>query len=87
MVTRRIFQVAQFKTASRHWLPVNSRAYFSSRQRAVNFNNISEGGLIANDDVFSSPVSATAAAEETETFEPTVHSSDDVITAGPVNRV
>lgn len=83
MVTKRIFHIAQFKTATRHWVPVYSRAYFSSRQRCVNFNSISDSNLIANDDILASSASA---AEEAEIFEPTIHSSEDIVTAGPVNR-
>lgn len=83
MVTKRIFHIAQFKTATRHWVPVYSRAYFSSRQRCANFNSISDSNLIANDDVLASSASA---AEEAEIFEPTIHSSEDIVTAGPVNR-
>ena len=63
MVTKRIFHIAQFKTATRHWVPVYSRAYFSSRQRCVNFNSISDSNLIANDDVLASSASAAEEAE------------------------
>lgn len=59
---------------------------FSSRQRCVNFNNIehdSSVNLISNDDVFQAEDVKTVS--ETP-FEPTVFSSEEVFTAGPVNK-
>ncbi|QWW23604.1 hypothetical protein CA7LBN_002405 [Candidozyma auris] len=73
-MVRQILKVANFRTVSRCW-------------RCINFNNINEHdnsvNLISNDDVF--------AAEEIKhqneaPFEPTVFSSEDVFTAGPVNK-
>ncbi|EMG45405.1 hypothetical protein SBY92_000665 [Candida maltosa Xu316] len=86
MVTNRIFHVSQLRTASRHWIPVYRRAYFSS-QRAVNLENISESILISNDGVFPGNAEASAAASKSEEiFQPTIHGSEDVVTASPVNR-
>ena len=83
MVTQRILRVAQLRTATRHYVPIYSRA-FSSHQRCVNFQNLSsEATLISNDGVFAN---AAPQVEDTENFEPTIHGSDDVVTAGPVNR-
>ncbi|CAI5756190.1 unnamed protein product [Candida verbasci] len=97
MVTKRIFHIAQFKTASRHWLPItqstiNSRAFFSSKQRCVNFNNLNDStsaSLVSNDDVFTtaSQQAATSSEDLDVSFEPTVNSSEEIFTAGPVNRV
>ncbi|RCK66015.1 hypothetical protein Cantr_01829 [Candida viswanathii] len=82
MVTQRILRVAQLRTATRHWIPIYSRA-FSSHQRCVNFQNISEAAIISNDGVFAN---AAPQVEDPEYFEPTIHGSEDVVTAGPVNR-
>lgn len=82
MVTQRILRISQLRTATRHYLPVYSRA-FSSKQRCVNFQNLNEATLISNDTVFAN---AAPQVEETESFEPTIHGSEDVVTAGPVNR-
>ncbi|MCP8718503.1 MAG: hypothetical protein M5F18_04295 [Asgard group archaeon] len=82
MVTQRILRISQLRTATRHYLPVYSRA-FSSKQRCVNFQNLNEATLISNDAVFAN---AAPQVEETESFEPTIHGSEDVVTAGPVNR-
>lgn len=92
-MVRQILKVANFRTVSRCWVPALMAQqqpmlrFFSSRQRCINFNNINEHdnsvNLISNDDVF--------AAEEIKhqneaPFEPTVFSSEDVFTAGPVNK-
>ena len=82
MVTQRILRVAQLRTPARHWVPIYSRA-LSSHQRSVNFQNLSEASLISNDGVIAN---AAPQPEDTENFEPTIHGSDDVVTAGPVNR-
>ncbi|RCK66065.1 hypothetical protein Cantr_01827 [Candida viswanathii] len=84
MVTQRILRVSQLRTATRHYLPVYSRA-FSSKQRCVNFQNLNEATLISNDNVFTN-ANAAPQTEDADSFEPTIHGSEDVVTAGPVNR-
>lgn len=82
----RILNISAFKTASRCWIPVRHTAiprHFSSRQRCVNFNNVSEHTLVSNDDVF--PLHAKE-DHDFESFEPTVFSSEEVHTAGPVKK-
>lgn len=89
MVARKFLSVSSFKTASRCWVPMTKAPTyrsFSSRQRCVNFNNIEHDpsvNLISNDDVFQTEELKSAA--ETP-FEPTVFSSEEVFTAGPVNK-
>lgn len=88
MVARKFLSVASFKTASRCWVPLSKAPTyrsFSSRQRCVNFNNIEHDplvNLISNDDVFQPEELKTADTP----FEPTVFSSEEVFTAGPVNK-
>lgn len=87
-MTRKFLSVASFRTASRCWVPAYSKQAtyraFSSRQRCVNFNTIEhENNVISNDDILS--------AEEPKIhseapFEPVVFSSEEVFTAGPVNK-
>ncbi|ODV78346.1 uncharacterized protein CANTADRAFT_6740 [Suhomyces tanzawaensis NRRL Y-17324] len=92
--------ISTYKTASRCWIPVNQNLKasiarnFSSRQRCVNFNNISSHNVVANDDVLAAGAGAhatgtsSASAEEYnfETFEPSIFSSEEIHTAGPVRR-
>ncbi|QBM89714.1 hypothetical protein METSCH_D07950 [Metschnikowia aff. pulcherrima] len=87
-MVRQFLSIASFKTASKCWVPAAARHSnfrpFSSRERCVHFNNAEHEGfnLIANDDVLSE-----AAGSHSEViFEPTVHSSEEVFTAGPVNK-
>lgn len=90
-MVRQFLSIASVKTASRCWVPVTktSRAAtfrsFSSRQRCVNFNTIEQDkvNLISNDDVLSAEASSTTDAP----FEPVVYSSEEIFTAGPVNKV
>lgn len=86
-MVRQFLSVASFKTASRCWMPTTQAMArsFSSKQRFVNFGSIEleHVNLISNDDVLH--------AEETGghaevVFEPTVHSSEEIFTAGPVNK-
>lgn len=49
----------------------------------MNFNNVSEHTLVSNDDVF--PLHAKE-DHDFESFEPTVFSSEEVHTAGPVKK-
>lgn len=84
-MTSRFLPVSSLKTAARCWVPASRYPYrsFSLRQRLVSFGDKDNVNLIANDDVFTAP-------EETHNsekpFEPTVFSSEDVFTAGPVNK-
>lgn len=84
-MVKQYLRISSLQTASRCWLPTYRQQatsrLFLSRQRCVNFNT-SEGTLIANDDVI--PEDARAAAEPY--FEPSVHSMEEVFTAGPVNK-
>lgn len=89
-MSRQIFNVSAFKTASRCWIPVNTMQatmpatlrHFSSKQRCVNFNNINDISVVLNDVVMSTP----SEEPDFESFEPTVFSSEDFHTAGPVNK-
>ncbi|KAK6454360.1 uncharacterized protein RJT20DRAFT_130466 [Scheffersomyces xylosifermentans] len=91
-MTRKFLNISSYKTASRCWIPIQSHnlRQFSSKQRCVNFNNLSETNLVSNDDILSTTgstmVSAIASEVEYETFEPTIHSSEEVLTAAPVNK-
>lgn len=99
MASRQILNIANFKTASRCWIPIqqpmNSR-FFSSRQRYINFNlhSLSDSNLISNDDVLNTEGSSIGATTTTritsesqeEAFEPVVYSADEIHTAGPVNK-
>ncbi|PSK38977.1 hypothetical protein C7M61_002284 [Candidozyma pseudohaemuli] len=88
-----ILKVANFRTVSRCWVPAQIQSqqpmlrFFSSRQRCINFNNVNEHdngvNLISNDDVFASE---EVKHQNEAPFEPTVFSSEDVFTAGPVNK-
>ncbi|SGZ56483.1 CIC11C00000004845 [Sungouiella intermedia] len=89
MVARKFLSVSSFKTASRCWVPMTKApAYrsFSSRQRCVNFNTLEHDAtvnMISNDDVLQTE----DIKNPSETpFEPTVFSSEEVFTAGPVNK-
>ncbi|CAK7891334.1 hypothetical protein CAAN1_01S04632 [[Candida] anglica] len=88
-MTRQIFNIASFKTASRCWLPANVKPHtlrhFSSRQRCVNFNNLNESRVVANDNILTHQQEESSSADF-ETFEPTVFSSEEIHTAGPVNK-
>ncbi|EGV61997.1 hypothetical protein PSN45_000712 [Yamadazyma tenuis] len=96
MSSRQILKVANFKTASRCWIPAAQPAssrYFSSKQRYINFNlhSLSDANLIANDDVLTHEASKHTTTriqhdKHEEVFEPTVYSSEEVHTAGPVNK-
>lgn len=87
-MVRKFLSVASFRTASRCWVPAHTKQAtfraFSSRQRCINFNSVEHEhvNLILNDDILS--------AEETKPsdtpFEPVVFSSEEVYTAGPVNK-
>lgn len=92
-MVRQILKVANFRTVSRCWVPAQIQSqqpmlrFFSSRQRCINFNNVNEHdnaiNLISNDDVFASE---EVKHQSEAPFEPTVFSSEDVFTAGPVNK-
>lgn len=89
MVVTKFLAVSSFRTAARCWVPVAKQPvprYFSSRQRLVNFSNANEhesASLVSNDDVFA----VEDIKQNIETaFEPTVFSSEEVFTAGPVNK-
>ncbi|KAF3994181.1 hypothetical protein FT663_00151 [Candidozyma haemuli var. vulneris] len=92
-MVRQILKVANFRTVSRCWVPAPMQTqqpmsrFFSSRQRCINFNNVNEHdngvNLIANDDVFATE---EVKHQNEAPFEPTVFSSEDVFTAGPVNK-
>lgn len=95
MSARQFLNIAQYKTASRCWIPIkqiNSGAsanlrFFSSKQRCINFNNLHESNLISNDSVFANAVhEELESSQDFESFEPTVFSSEEVHTAGPVNK-
>lgn len=92
MSPQKFFNIASYKTASRCWVPINNQIkthmtqntnrFFSSQQRVVNFNNIADAHTVSNDGVLSTY--ETPSSEEV--FEPTVFSSEEVHTAGPVNK-
>lgn len=66
-----------------------SKQFYSSRIRCVNYNNINDISLVSNDDIINASASTTtttSSKEDAEFFEPTVYSSEDIHTAGPVNR-
>ncbi|ODV70196.1 hypothetical protein HYPBUDRAFT_179597 [Hyphopichia burtonii NRRL Y-1933] len=63
----------------------NNLRYFSSKQRCINFNNIKDAHLVANDGVLSGEEAIKAGSSE-EIFEPTIFSSEEIHTAGPVNK-
>ncbi|KAI5949802.1 hypothetical protein KGF57_004625 [Candida theae] len=68
-----------------------SKQFYSSRIRCVNYNynNINDVSLVSNDDVINaSATSSTRSStnDDAEPFEPTIYSSEDIHTAGPVNR-
>lgn len=97
MSAQKYFSIASYKTASRCWVPAtnNTTRYFSSRNRCINFNNINDGHLVSNDDVFTSSIqdatisSSTASSTSSsndELFEPTVFSSEEIHTPHPVNK-
>lgn len=98
MSPTKFFSIASYKTASRCWVPVsqiaqqtnnNALRYFSSRQRCINFNNITESHLVSNDDVLAHGIPNAEELSKTSSddfFEPTVFSSEEVHTAGPVNK-
>lgn len=91
-MVRQFLSIASIKTASRCWVPVTktSRAAtirsFSSRQRCVNFNTVEHDkvNLISNDDVLSAE---DIGSHNDAPFEPVVYSSEEIFTAGPVNKV
>lgn len=99
MVTKRILSVAHFKTASRHWMPLNTKlpksqlfAKHFSRQRCINFNNVTDASVVSNDNVFTSIQESTSTAAQASSsddspyFEPIVYSNDEIITASPVRK-
>ena len=68
-----------------------SKRFYSSRIRCVNYNNINDVSLVSNDDIINASSAATSSTkasskEDAEPFEPTIYSSEDIHTAGPVNR-
>ncbi|KAG5420802.1 hypothetical protein I9W82_002683 [Candida metapsilosis] len=65
-----------------------SKRFYSSRIRCVNYNNINDVSLVSNDDVInaSSAAASSTSKDDSEPFEPTIYSSEDIHTAGPVNR-
>lgn len=86
-MSKTILSVASFRSASRCWIPVYlqpvATRFFSSQNRCVNFNNADHDTvLVSNDDVFV--VEEVAASEPT--FVPSVFSSEEVFTAGPVKK-
>ncbi|CUM65056.1 uncharacterized protein PRCAT00002678001 [Priceomyces carsonii] len=80
---KQFFSISTYKTAARCWIPVNQalRANGSANLRFYSSQNINvkhrESSNGAND--------ATSGSSD-ETFHPTVFSSDEVHTAGPVNK-
>ena len=80
MVVPRVFNVKNFQTALRHWVPitrvpvkVNAIAQFSSRQICVDF--------------YQQPVNALTPEESSEdVFVPSVSLNGDVETAGPSHK-
>ncbi|KAI5961863.1 uncharacterized protein KGF55_003834 [Candida pseudojiufengensis] len=132
MVTQRILNISNLKTASRHWIPIKqtlnkssstknlinhnhisisnistksssspltsnnhiilSKQFYSSKIRCINYNNLNDStSLVSNDDVFntsnnSNTTTSNSSSEDNEIFEPTINSSEDIFTAGPVNR-
>lgn len=89
-MSRKFLSVSAIQTASRCWVPVYTKQpmirLFSLKQRCINFNNASDQenvvNLISNDDTFSAEDFKASA----EVFEPTIHSSEEIHTAGPVNK-
>lgn len=86
-MSKTILSVASFRSAARCWIPVYSQLaasrFFSSQQRCVNFNNVDHDTLlVSNDDVFLADETVTAEPA----FEPSVFSSEEVFTAGPVKK-
>lgn len=84
----KFLRISAFKTASRCWVPVqavpnSTMRHFSSKQRCINFNNLNEGFAVSNDDILRPDETRS---QELEPFEPTIFSSEDVHTAGPVNK-
>lgn len=59
--------------------------HFSSKQRCINFNNLNEGFAVSNDDVLRHD-DVRQTHLDLEPFEPTVFSSEEIHTAGPVNK-
>lgn len=96
MSAQKFFNISAYKTASRCWIPVNQQMmvnntnrFFSSKQRCINFNNITDSHLVSNDSVLSSNIETskpTSNAGNDEYFEPTIFSSEEIHTAGPVNK-
>lgn len=95
MSARQFLNISSYKTASRCWIPIkqissgssNNLRFFSSKQRCINFNNLHESNLIANDGVFTSAIhEELESTPDFESFEPTVFSSEEIHTAGPVNK-
>lgn len=86
----KFLRISTFKTASRCWVPVQANTnstmrHFSSRQRCINFNNLNEGFAVSNDDVLRHD-DIRGAINLEEPFEPTIFSSEEIHTAGPVNK-
>ncbi|KAI5970918.1 hypothetical protein CANMA_000078 [Candida margitis] len=87
-------RISSIPTAARHWMPVAKpqltqltlKQFYSSRVRFVNYNNINEISLVSNDDIINATSTSANNKEDGEVFEPTVYSSEDIHTAGPVNR-
>lgn len=95
MSSRNFLNISSYKTASRCWIPLkqinsgarNNLRFFSSRQRCVNFNNLHENNVISNDGVLSSNIDEELKkSSDFEPFEPTIFSSEEIHTAGPVNK-
>lgn len=80
MVVARVFNLKNIQTALRHWIPVTlpikktAIAQFSSRHQCVDFYR---------QDV---PKLVVSAKEEEEAFEPSVSLTEEIETAGPVNK-
>lgn len=57
----------------------------SSQQRHVNFSHITENNLVADDGIIAN-VQEDVESNEQE-FEPVIFSSNEISTAGPVNKI
>ena len=92
MTIRAFKSIANYKTASRCWIPAtqlqrsnNMIRNLSSQQRHVNFSHITENNLVADDGIIAN-VQEDVESNEQE-FEPVIFSSNEVSTAGPVNKI
>ncbi|EGW33831.1 uncharacterized protein SPAPADRAFT_59190 [Spathaspora passalidarum NRRL Y-27907] len=99
VAVQRIRSLANFKTATRHWVPITrtaySRAHFSSRR--ISSNN--DAQLVSNDDAFPVIKSGVSTKKESQInnnnnsnnetehyFEPVIYSSEEVLTASAAKK-